>query len=353
MFGPSTFQAIASLFSVYVPLSMVSSALTEWLGTLTGSRSRILLAGLTRLLGDSGQKYKVNVASEAVKVEKVKTADGKTETKQTNVVTTVQKPLALAILEHPLIQGSTSPSLLGLLPFGLGKRFSQPSYCDPKLLVNALIDVISPAPAASDVRSPGDILLAIDHMPAGEPKRLMQALANSPLTQGENGSFEQALEHWLGNGMERMSGWYKRRAQRVIMLLSALLASGLNVDALALLKNLGVSELPPASIAQAAPSGTAPSGTAPSDAADGKKPPASTKPGPALPDSLNSLGPAYLFDLWQGNASNSVLIQKIAGLLFSTIALTMGAPFYFDLLKKVSNVRLTGVPPDEIKPTSA
>src|SRR5262249_49505989 len=122
----------------------------------------------------AGQKYKVNVASEAVKVEKVKTADGKTETKQTNVVTTVQKPFALAILEHPLIQGSTSPSLLGLLPFGLGKRFSQPSYCDPKLLVNALIDVISPAPAASDARSPSDILLAIDHMPPGEPKRLMQ-----------------------------------------------------------------------------------------------------------------------------------------------------------------------------------
>jgi hypothetical protein len=40
---------------------------------------------------------------------------------------------------------------------------------------------------------------------------------------------------------------------------------------------------------------------------------------------------------------------KAVGLLFSTVAMSMGASFYFDLPNKLVNRRQTGVPPDEHK----
>jgi len=40
---------------------------------------------------------------------------------------------------------------------------------------------------------------------------------------------------------------------------------------------------------------------------------------------------------------------KLAGILISGVAASPGASFWFDLLKKIINVRLSGVNPSEIK----
>ena len=42
-----------------------------------------------------------------------------------------------------------------------------------------------------------------------------------------------------------------------------------------------------------------------------------------------------------------MVIQKIIGLLASILAIMMGAPFWFDLLNKISNLRGAGKKPAE------
>jgi hypothetical protein len=42
-------------------------------------------------------------------------------------------------------------------------------------------------------------------------------------------------------------------------------------------------------------------------------------------------------------------IIKLVGILISGIAASPGASFWFDILKKIINVRLTGVNPSEVK----
>jgi hypothetical protein len=44
------------------------------------------------------------------------------------------------------------------------------------------------------------------------------------------------------------------------------------------------------------------------------------------------------------------LLFKIFGLLISAFAVSLGAPFWFDLLSKFVNIRGAGVPPAKPKP---
>lgn len=50
--------------------------------------------------------------------------------------------------------------------------------------------------------------------------------------------FKQNIEVWFNNAMDRVGGWYKRRTQTVITVLSVLATIGLNVDALLIVKHL-------------------------------------------------------------------------------------------------------------------
>jgi hypothetical protein len=46
-------------------------------------------------------------------------------------------------------------------------------------------------------------------------------------------------------------------------------------------------------------------------------------------------------------------LWKVFGILISTVAVALGAPFWFELLNKVVNLRLTGSPPpDSRQPAS-
>jgi len=46
-----------------------------------------------------------------------------------------------------------------------------------------------------------------------------------------------------------------------------------------------------------------------------------------------------------GKFSGLLLFAKITGLLASVLAIMMGAPFWFDMLNKISNMRSTGSKP--------
>jgi hypothetical protein len=53
---------------------------------------------------------------------------------------------------------------------------------------------------------------------------------------------------------------------------------------------------------------------------------------------------------WQGSLGDNTWkdwLERLLGWLLTVLALSMGAPFWFDLLNKFMNVRYTGKSPDE------
>ena len=50
--------------------------------------------------------------------------------------------------------------------------------------------------------------------------------------------FKIQLEQWFNNGMERVSGWYKRETQFILLILAVLLTIGSNADTLKIVNTL-------------------------------------------------------------------------------------------------------------------
>ena len=188
------------------------------------------------------------------------------------------------------------------------------------------------------------------------------------------------IEEWFNNSMNRLTGWYKRRSLITTLMVGILLASMVNVDSInlvgrlwrepdlriAILSNiesiltqnntttLDVGQL--STIQQQFSEITLPVGWLGS-------------PVSLTSNQETNLSQACTFFPKQENEIYGVLISgqcypiintpqvsditgwliKLAGILISGIAASPGASFWFDILKKIINVRLSGVNPSELK----
>ncbi|HEU4375801.1 MAG TPA: hypothetical protein VFS02_20060 [Telluria sp.] len=93
-----------------------------------------------------------------------------------------------------------------------------------------------------------DIQRFIDAMPARYLRQMIEGIEDPGMrkillalfddAEGNIEKFKQNIEIWFNNAMDRVSGWYKRRAQAVIAALAVLAAVGMNVDAVLIFKHL-------------------------------------------------------------------------------------------------------------------
>lgn len=190
------------------------------------------------------------------------------------------------------------------------------------------------------------------------------------------GAARQAAEKWFNDVMDRAGGWYKREAQRVGLLIGFLLAFAFNVDSLAIANQLWVQPALREGVVKAAESYQYPT-----DISDEKSIEEAKTAIANLNKSLTSLGlplgwkitaaaydPAAGCPVWDETITTPyrglrlrttcyTLLEAPTGLagwllkllgIFITGAATMqGAPFWFDMLKKIINVRSTGAKPEE------
>jgi hypothetical protein len=147
------------------------------------------------------------------------------------------------------------------------------------------------------------------------------------------------LERWYDDGMERVSGWYKRHVQLWLAVIGLALAIVVNADTLQLVNSLWADKTVRAAVVAEAGSITQ-SGKTPTTLSDTagevQKIKALNVP---LGWKLKRHDPR---DLPHGLRS---WFAKVIGLLLTAVALTLGAPFWFDLLSKLVRVRGSGAPP--------
>lgn len=216
--------------------------------------------------------------------------------------------LAKAVWSHPVI------ARLGSKP---GRA---PSYVPAASFSLALFETLAPGIASVDI---AQVRQAIDLLPATSSRRALLAIVD--FSYGDISRARQGVEDWFDAAMDRLSGEYKRRILWFTLFIAAVIAAAVGADSIALAQTLwqeqGVRD------ALSALAGSQSGSSAGQNALQALQ-------GLSLP-----LGWSHL----PSTATDWAL--KVAGLLITTLAVSLGAPFWFDFLQQFSNPRSSGVKP--------
>ncbi len=319
---------------IYLLLSLFCTAINEAIAGILGSRAKNLEKGIQSLF-TGGLKSLAKDDGTGVKTPAI--------------------TLAQAIYDHGLVQSLyRSGPAQNIIPWYRKLGTNLPSYIPSRTFSSALFDLLFP----DKIARPGGEFLAIG--PAGPPSNLPAMLASLEklpdskgkeaivtLVKQSGGDIPKTLaafEAWYDDGMDRAAGWYKRKTQLVLFFIGLIIAVSLNVDSItvgrALWMNPALRSYAVTSAEQYARENSkfAPSADASKDL--------SVLQTLALPIGWNTSMYPWMEEHGQGTAfvqsfSLSSLLFVVTGWLLTAIAMTLGAPFWFDTLNQFMVVRST------------
>ena len=325
MFNSPILDVAISLVFVYLLFSLMASAAKEMIAGVLNLRGRFLMKGIEQLLSDVKSTYSIKIPDGVTVAaqDALKTAFASaTSTPQTKKV--ADWFLKDTQLSH--LQGT----------WLLTKIVRTPSYISDHDFSAALLISVFDAPhigqqLISDVKTYAAVI-----PDKGTRESLLKFLG-----QVDRGlpTLQQNIEKWYNDAMDRVSGWYKRNAQVVLVIISLLFAGFLNVDTIKLANRIYHDAPLRASIVASAAKPIARDTTNPQHDFELVK---SQVDAVNLPLGWNS----SLCQLWNRfDLRKSESWSKMFGLLLTVFALSLGAPFWFDMLNKVINVRSSGPKP--------
>ncbi|MCG8354926.1 MAG: peptidoglycan-binding protein [Kiloniellales bacterium] len=126
------------------------------------------------------------------------------------------KGIAKALIDHPMLDGLAKPG-------------QAPSYIPARTFALCLLDSIS---KASPEDGPGKSIpvKAVKRLPECGLRRSLLLMAKN--AGDDPAAFQDNIEDWYDDFMDRVSGWYKRKVQVVTFFFGLLIAGGLNIDAI-------------------------------------------------------------------------------------------------------------------------
>ena len=286
--------AIGLVFT-FVLLSILCSIINEWVANVMSLRSKNLKENIAKLLSDP-------------KMEGVSTK----------------------VLAHPLIKNATE-SKVG------------PSYISSNTFAKVLIDILDEdsnmsVKIAKDKTSLVSAIDAVNLPP--DVKKIINSLiddVNKPIEQ-----LQDNLKVWFDDSMDRLSGIYKRNLQKLSLGIALVLAIGLNVDAIAISETLWKNPTLRTQIADEIAVATEKCKAAdkPEDCPQIGEVDSLRQELARLPigweEPLNGA-----FDIWGW-------FVKLIGWIITALAVSLGAPFWFDVLNKLNSMRSTGVKPKAV-----
>ena len=193
---------------------------------------------------------------------------------------------------------------------------SKPSYLKSKIFSKILIDIIDSDKKVLNENK--NIEKFIEKISNPKLKRVFQSLD----IQADN--LENQISEWFDAGMERASGWYQRRVQLCSILISSVLVIGMNANTITIAKTLWEDDVLRSEAVKAVEKI---SEKDPSNINDKKKEEVKKA------KSLFPLGWSDFVWSW------SWFFESIIGWLITIAAMSLGAPFWFDLIGKISNIR--------------
>lgn len=316
MFGSTVLDVAIGLILTYLVLSLVCLAINEGLAGLTSRRARFLLEGLENLLG---------------------------------------KSLTKDLLNHSLLRGMTrqrtraKKKKLDIT----GSLQKPPSYIPARVFALAFMDTAAKGAGGAQPSDEKDDRIGKDWDPevktalAGLPKDVREAVATLARDAGGDAKgLLKGVETWFNEAMHRVSGWYKRRAQVLLFVIGVIVVAFTNADSLTIASTLWSNSTVRAAVSEQAQVRVEAGDTA-------------VEPGTPSAN-VQELLSLELPIGWVWSPSDAQADDpraspdgfwrwtlKVMGLLFTAAALTMGAPFWFDTLKRFVTIRSAGIKPGE------
>jgi hypothetical protein len=280
MLDHPVFDVALGLIFFYVVLSLVCSAVQEWISSLIGLRSKNLKKGIERLIGDV---------------------------------------YAQKVYDHSLIKN-------------LAKEGQIPSYIAPETLSAVLLEVVAKddGGASYTARTADEVRTLVDAIDAKHPmKEVLVAFVDT--SDDAVNTLKNKLSGWFDEGMARVSGWYTRQIKVWIFCIAAVVTVALNASTIHIADALWKNDALRADIAAQAV------------AASGQ--------GSVVKLEDDNLKNLKIFPLgWRSDEMDNTAWPKDAkdwfatllGWLITIAAISLGAPFWFDLLGKVANLKGAG-----------
>lgn len=313
MFGLEMLDVAIGVIFVYLLLSLICMAFNEIVEAIVRQRAKNLFKGIKTLLSD---KEGTGIVKE--------------------------------IYEHPLVFGLFTDEYDPNNPRNL------PTYIPGRNFALAVIGVIQNYQVAGD-----SLQQAINRIPDNEVNSKVKDTLTALLknTGDDINKLQTRIEEWYDRSMDIFSGWYKERVQWFTLVIGLLAAIIVNADTIVIVDKLITDPAKRAAIVAAAQE------SAPTlDPNANKETPADQKLKDRLND-LNNLGlpigwkssSLYTINASQNNDFNNFLswLLKVIGWIITGLAISLGAPFWFDMLNKIMVVRSTVKPREKSLPEAS
>jgi hypothetical protein len=324
LFGSTVLDVAVGLIFVYLLLAIICTSLNEWIAGILGLRAKNLELGIRQLLDRQPGPAKPGDPAAA---------------------STNKDWLIAEFYKHPLVTG-------------MKKGDEHPSYIPARTFATTLMDIVSGPEAPLSYSS---LQAGVNNLPPGDVKTTLATLLRT--TGNTLAEAQKSIETWFDDSMDRVSGWYKRKIQLNTAIVALLLAFVTNADTLRIATTLWHNpELRAEGVKLAEQRAEA--------SKNGSEPAAANAPTveTTYPDASDPLNPkmqpvtqaerAFLTDLlgWQStpdfknmeSGKTKALLLMLLGWVLTGIAVSLGAPFWFDILNKFINIRGAGKAPGEL-----
>ncbi len=319
MFGSTILDVAAGVVFGFLAISLFTSSAVEAINSVLKLRATNLLSGVQALVNDP------NFTG-----------------------------LARQLYQHgsisPFSPGGAGPQN----PDPFADKKNLPSYIDKAQFARALLDVtgLSAAAPAQAAQAPGpQAIAALDAQVAGiadpQIRQLLQGIVAR--SSGDLKQIEKEVGDWFDNGMDRLSGTFKRRTQLFTFLIALPIAFIFNMDSI----RIGTMLWEHPSLAEGLKTPTFPSALL-----HGEKP--ATEEDAMLvitnmaeADLPVGWAPGHFLEVSNGHGgwdrvwSPATIFSSLLGWIITAAAALFGAPFWFDALQSIIRLKGSGPSPDE------
>lgn len=315
-------QVVTGLIFVLLLLSLFATTVMELLASALSLRGKNLEKALENMLTTHDNKKTVTDKSGTVVPD-------------ANIPAGYDDTVLKEFKENPLYKQ---------LSFKYGKKRNAPSYVSSESFRSILMAIILKGKNFDWDNVKGQI----NDISNQELRDVLLQFANE--SEGDINSFKTKVSSWYNNVMDRASGWYKRSTQKILVVVGLAIAVIFNADTLAIYERLESDPAALQEVVQLADSFVASNDSLTINRID----PQFQESYDQLKDILNNQISNIKSPLGLGwkNVNLSKLtpydwLTKILGYIVTALAISLGAPFWFDLLRKIVNLRQSGSKPSE------
>lgn len=312
LFNSTILEIAIGVVFLYLLLSILCTSANEWVASVTKRRGKMLRKGIQQLLAN--QPIRGEAGAEGFR---------------------------RAFYAHPLISSLIHDK-------------NHPAYIAPRTFVAVITDILTAEKLGSVEFA--DFEKGGQDLPDGQVKKSVLALVQRSNKDLE--TVQQAVEGWFNDAMDRVNGWYKRRTQLWTIIIAFVLTLVANANTINAVRQLGTNPvLRSAVLEEAKVRAQKPRPTIQveyKNEDDPTNPTIVRNEGTQLSQNeMDLLGQTlgwhdHVFYDKNGNTWGwRIWLERIIGWLLTMLAISLGAPFWFDILNKIMNVRFAGKSPDE------